>query len=64
MVPVFEVNREALVLTVEEAAVALRATESIETPVASLKRLTERGIQSRSAEPLASRGSTSSQSEA
>jgi len=42
----------------------LRATESIETPVASLKRLTERGIQSRSAEPLASRGSTSSQSEA
>jgi predicted Fe-Mo cluster-binding NifX family protein len=46
MAPVFDVSREALVLTIHNGAVVSRATESIETPTAVLKvqRLTELGI--------------------
>ncbi len=46
MAPVFDVSREALVLTIRDGAVLSRATESIETPMAARKvqRLTELGI--------------------
>ena len=44
--PVFDVSREALVLTIEDGVVTSRSVENIETPMASLKldRLTELGI--------------------
>ncbi|NMB77261.1 MAG: hypothetical protein GYA21_19300 [Myxococcales bacterium] len=47
MAPVFDVSREALVLTIEDGAITSRSIESIETPMAQLKleRLTELGIQ-------------------
>jgi predicted Fe-Mo cluster-binding NifX family protein len=47
MAPVFDVSREALVLTIEVGVVASRSIENIETPMASLKldRLTELGIE-------------------
>lgn len=35
--PVFDVSREALVLTVDNGAVVARASESIETPATALK---------------------------
>jgi predicted Fe-Mo cluster-binding NifX family protein len=46
MAPVFDVSREALVLTIEDGAITSRSIENIETPMASLKleRLTELGI--------------------
>jgi predicted Fe-Mo cluster-binding NifX family protein len=46
MAPVFDVSREALVLTIQDGIVVSRATESIETPMTALKvqRLTELGI--------------------
>lgn len=45
--PVFDVSREALVLTIEDGAITSRSSENIETPMASLKleRLTGLGIQ-------------------
>jgi len=45
--PVFDVSREALILTIENGAVAGRCTESIETPTATLKldRLAELGVE-------------------
>lgn len=45
--PVFDVSREALVLTVEDGTAVARTTENIEAPTPSLKidRLTELGIQ-------------------
>jgi predicted Fe-Mo cluster-binding NifX family protein len=44
---VFDVSREALILTIEKGVVASRSIENIETPIASLKldRLTELGIE-------------------
>ena len=44
--PVFDVSREALVLTLENGAVVARRSENIETPTAALKldRLAELGI--------------------
>jgi predicted Fe-Mo cluster-binding NifX family protein len=43
MAPVFDVSRQALVLTIQDGNVVSRATESIETPMAALKiqRLTD-----------------------
>ena len=45
--PVFDVSREALVLTIENGVVTSRSSANIETPMASLKldRLTELGIE-------------------
>ena len=45
--PVFDVSREALILTIEDGVVTSRSIENIETPTASLKldRLTELGIE-------------------
>jgi len=47
MAPVFDVSREALVLTIEDGAITSRSTESIETSMTQLKleRLTALGIQ-------------------
>lgn len=47
MAPVFDVSREALILTIEEGTVVSRSTENIEAPMASLKveRLTKLGVQ-------------------
>ena len=47
MAPVFDVSREALVLTIENGAITSRSIENIETPMAPLKleRLTDLGIQ-------------------
>jgi predicted Fe-Mo cluster-binding NifX family protein len=47
MSPVFDVSREALILTIENGAVAARSIESIETPTAPLKldRLMELGVE-------------------
>jgi predicted Fe-Mo cluster-binding NifX family protein len=47
MAPVFDVSREALILTIEDGAITSRSIENIETPMAPLKleRLTELGIQ-------------------
>jgi predicted Fe-Mo cluster-binding NifX family protein len=47
MAPVFDVSREALVLTIEDGAITSRSIENIETPMASQKpkRLQELGIQ-------------------
>ena len=47
MSPVFDVSREALVLTLENGAVVARSIENIETPTAALKldRLTELGVE-------------------
>jgi len=46
MSPVFDVSREALILTIENGAVAARAIENIVTPTAALKldRLRELGV--------------------
>ncbi len=43
MSPVFDVSREALILTIENGVVVARSIESIETPTATLKldRMTE-----------------------
>ncbi len=47
MSPVFDVSREALVLTIEDGAVVTRREERIETPTAALKldRLAELGVE-------------------
>jgi predicted Fe-Mo cluster-binding NifX family protein len=47
MAPVFDVSREALILTIEGATVAARSFESIETPTPALKleRLAELGVE-------------------
>jgi predicted Fe-Mo cluster-binding NifX family protein len=47
MAPVFDVSREAVVLTIEDGAVVSRATENIETSMPALKveRLVELGVQ-------------------
>jgi len=47
MAPVFDVSREALVLTIKDGAITSRSIENIETPMASQKprRLQELGIQ-------------------
>ncbi len=44
--PLFDVSREAVILTIENAAVVARTTASVETPHPALKvaRLTELGI--------------------
>jgi predicted Fe-Mo cluster-binding NifX family protein len=44
---VFDVSREALILTIDNGVVAARSTESIETPTATLKldRLTDLGAE-------------------
>jgi predicted Fe-Mo cluster-binding NifX family protein len=45
--PVFDVSREAVILTIEKGAVTARRREGIEAPTAALKieRLTELGVQ-------------------
>jgi predicted Fe-Mo cluster-binding NifX family protein len=45
--PVFDVSREALVLTIEDGAVGARSRQSIDTPTAANKidRLVEMGVQ-------------------
>ena len=45
--PVFDVSREALLLTIEHGAVAARSSENLETPTPRLKldRLTELGVE-------------------
>jgi predicted Fe-Mo cluster-binding NifX family protein len=47
MAPVFDVSREALVLTIEDGTVVSRSVENIEAPMPSLKidRLTEIGVE-------------------
>jgi predicted Fe-Mo cluster-binding NifX family protein len=47
MSPVFDVSREALVLTIADGTITSRSIENIETPIPLLKleRLTELGIQ-------------------
>ena len=47
MSPVFDVSREALILTIENGVVVARSTEGIKTPTATLKldRLTEIGVE-------------------
>lgn len=47
MSPVFDVSREALLLTIESGSVAARCVENIATPTAALKldRLTELGVE-------------------
>jgi predicted Fe-Mo cluster-binding NifX family protein len=47
MAPVFDVSREALVLTIEDGGITSRSLEKIETPMGWLKleRLTQLGIQ-------------------
>ncbi len=48
MARVFDVNREAIVLTMQDGVITSRSIENIETPMVSLKfeRLTGLGIQS------------------
>jgi predicted Fe-Mo cluster-binding NifX family protein len=47
MSPVFDVSREALILTIENGVVAARSMENIETPTPALKpdRLVELGVE-------------------